>query len=141
MKPLDFYNWATAAAQGASSEAELRTVVGRLYYGLHHEACCRYFRVHPNASPLQRRGRHTQLKDKFNTEPDPVCKKIGNLLNDLLQLRGLADYEIGQLNFRNLVLTPDRLMGLAKIYADDLLEALQDFSPGEAEDGCICLTR
>ena len=138
MKPIDFYNWATQAAPGASSEAELRTVVGRLYYGLHHEACCRYFRVHPNASALERRRRHADLRNKFNTAPDPVYKKIGNLLGDLIELRVLADYEMGQLNFRGAVLTPDILLWFAQIYANDLLEALQEFSPGEAGNGCNC---
>ena len=138
MKPIDFYNWATGKIEGASSEAEMRTIVGRLYYGLHHEACCRYFRVHPNAAPLERNRRHADLRDKFNTEPDPVYKKIGNLLGDMVELRVLADYEMGQLNFRNWVLTPDKLLAFAQIYSTDLLEALHEFSPGEAEDGCNC---
>ena len=97
----------------------------------------RYFRVHPNASALERRRRHADLRNKFNTAPDPVYKKIGNLLGDLIELRVLADYEMGQLNFRGAVLTPDILLWFAQIYANDLLEALQEFPPARLETDVI----
>jgi hypothetical protein len=141
MKPIEFYHWAAQKAQEPLSEAEIRTVVSRLYYGLHHEACCRYFRVNPNATPLARTRRHADLRERFNTGADLTHKKIGNLLNDMISLRVRADYELGQINFRNMALSPDGFLKISQIYAIDLLQALQEFSPGEAEDGCACPSR
>ena len=43
MRPLDFYRLGVALAYSADSETLQRTVINRLYYGLHHEACCRFF--------------------------------------------------------------------------------------------------
>ena len=43
MRPLDFYDLGVQLAASARTEAEYRATIGRLYYGLHHEACCRYF--------------------------------------------------------------------------------------------------
>ena len=47
MKPLDFYQLGVRLANSGRTEAEHRAAIGRLYYGLHHEACCRYFRWLP----------------------------------------------------------------------------------------------
>lgn len=52
MRPLEFYRLAVAIAPSAVSEPVQRTVIGRLYYGLHHEARCRFYRENPNADPL-----------------------------------------------------------------------------------------
>ncbi len=41
MTPLEFYELGLALSRSAAAPAEHRTVIGRLYYGLHHEACCR----------------------------------------------------------------------------------------------------
>ena len=43
MRPLDFYRLGIELSSDAYTEARQRTVVNRLYYGLHHEACCRLF--------------------------------------------------------------------------------------------------
>ena len=40
MKPLDFYRLGVEMASSSVTEAEHRTAIARLYYGLHHEACC-----------------------------------------------------------------------------------------------------
>ncbi len=39
MRSLDFYYLGRRLAESAITEAEYRTAIGRLYYGLHHEAC------------------------------------------------------------------------------------------------------
>ena len=69
MRPLDFYRAGVALAAGASTESLRRTAVGRLYYGLHHEACCRYFRKNPGARPLDRNRRHARLADRYRNSP------------------------------------------------------------------------
>ena len=38
MRPLEIYRLGLRLAGSATSEAERRNVIGRLYYGLHHEA-------------------------------------------------------------------------------------------------------
>ena len=139
MRPLDFYRLGLAAASNANTEPVQRMAVGRLYYGLHHEACCRYFRANPNADPLQRNQRHSGLRDRFNSLNDPSSRTIGNLLRDLIALRGEADYNLsGPLRFRNRVLPPEAMLRIALVSAKQLLDALEAYSPGEAEDGCRC---
>ena len=115
-------------------------VVGRVYYGLHHEACCRFFRENPNADPLQRRSRHTELCRRFNTLIGAVPKQVGNLLDDLRELRTQADYELGQLRYSGRTLSPNQLVGMALTLGQQLLRQLDIYSPGEAHDGCNCPT-
>lgn len=138
MRPIEFYNLAVAAASTAVSEAEHRTVVSRLYYGLHHEACCRYFRVNPNASPLKLRNRHPELSGRFNIPTDPTAVQISNDLRDLKKLRGMADYDLTRLRFRRRTLTSQQLMINALNVGQRLLQHLDTYSPGAATDGCPC---
>ena len=141
MRPLDFYRLGLAAASNATTEPVQRMAVGRLYYGLHHEACCRYFRVNPNADPLHRTQRHSELRNRFNSLNDPGSRTIGGLLHSLLTLRAEADYNISApLRFRNRVLSPEAMLRTALASARQLLAALENYSPGEAEDGCRCPT-
>ncbi len=139
MRPLEFYRLGAATAPAAQSEAEQRTVVGRLYYGLHHEACCRFFRENPNSVPLNRTRRHTDLKDRYNLPPDQSSKMVAILLNDLRFLRTQADYELIQIRYRSRTLTGQQLVNTATTLAAQLLRALENYSPGEADDGCDCL--
>ena len=142
MKPIEFYNWAVGMAGNVATEAERRTVVNRLYYGLHHEACCRYFRAHPTATPLDKWNRYAGLSITFNSATDPVSMAIGNLLNDLRQLRSQADYELSNpMRFRGIPITSQALLNVALRYGQDLLEELEAYSPGDAIDGCSCLVR
>ena len=141
MKPMEYYNFGAGLASKASTEAECRTVVGRLYYGLHHEACCRYFRENPNGTPLNRNGRHTELHRRFNSPGNAISQKIGQELNQLRILRNKADYELGSLLHGNRSLTPREFMELALQSSKRLLEALEAYSPGEAPDGCNCPTQ
>ena len=139
MKPLELYRLGIAAAN-AASEPEQRTAVNRLYYGLHHEACCRLFRKKPESGPLSRGRRHTELRDRYNEDTDPHSRTIGNLLNELRLLRVEADYNLAlPLTFRARLLDPKQLLDIALQIANQLLEALDLYSPGEAEDGCRCL--
>ena len=141
MRPLDFYRLGLAAANNATTEAAQRMAIGRLYYGLHHEACCRYFRINPNADPIERRQRHARLRDRFNSLNDPTSRVIGILLGDLISLRGEADYNLtGPLRFRNRVLSPEAMLNNALESGQKLLSALEAYSPGEAQDGCHCPT-
>ena len=138
MKPLEFYRLALGIGPHARSEQVRRTVVGRLYYGLHHEACCRYYRVNPGASPLRRKSRHACLAERFNQSKDAKSVKVALLLRRLVRFRVLADYELGQMYLDKKPLNAERLMNEATEVAKRLLVALDDYSPGEAQDGCNC---
>ncbi len=139
MKPLDFYQLGIELAEAANTEARHRTVVNRLYYGLHHEACCRFFRVNPSADPLRRGSRHTYLRRMFNDPTDRVSANVARLLRSLELLRAECDYRLSQ----NIVLggaeyQPHQAMEMAVWTARELLNALEEYSPGAAEDGCNC---
>lgn len=138
MKPMEFYDWAVDAAATVSSEAGQRSVISRLYYGLHHEACCRFFTVNPDHQALPGQSRHTSLSSVYNQSSDPTCKAIGNLLRDLKTLRGIADYDLSNAFYRGQVYPMQTLMGFALIYGQDLVEQLNLFCPRAAEEGCNC---
>ncbi len=139
MRPLEFYRLGAEAASNATTEPAQRMAVNRLYYGLHHEACCRFFRKNPTATPLNRNRRHTDLRDRYNNLDDPDSRNVGVLLNDLMTLRAEADYQISRPpRFRNRPLAPADFLNIAVESARQLLDALEVFSPGEAEDGCNC---
>ena len=140
MRPLEFYRLGVSIAQRASTESEQRTAVNRLYYGLHHEACCRFFRRNPNAAPLSpARSRHTELCDRFRRGPGQDAQKVGWLLNNLRLLRNQSDYNLATtLRFRNRLIPAHQLAVIGLSLASELLEALEIYSPGEAEDGCSC---
>ena len=141
MRPLDFYRLGVALAESAAVESLRRAVVGRLYYGLHHEACCRYFRENPGARPLSVNGRHTQLRDRYLQSGHDDGEDIGRLLRRMIQLRIEADYQLaGPLRFRNNSIDSAELMRLALDTSQQLLAALDRYSPGDAPDGCRCPT-
>ena len=141
MKPIDFYNLGVLLASQASTEAERRNVVGRLYYGLHHETCCRFFRENPYEPYLPRLRRHTELYQRLNNPNDARAHRVAQHLNRLRILRTIADYELGTLSYRNRPLTSNQFMALALQSGQRLLQALEAYSPGEAPDGCNCPTR
>lgn len=139
MRPLDFYRLGLSLSETADAEAAQRTAVSRLYYGLHHEACCRYFRANPGSEALNVSRRHVELRDRYNSPDDPKSRKVGILLNDLRILRSEADYElVPPLRFKSRLLDSEQFLNLAVETARQLLDALEDYSPGEAEDGCRC---
>ena len=139
MRPLDFYRLGVSLAQTAGTESEQRTVVNRLYYGLHHEACCRYFRANAVSVPLDTNRRHTELRDRFNARDDSRARTVGNLLNDMMAFRREADYELVlPLRFKSQPRAPHEILDLALQTGRELLHALEEFSPGEAEYGCRC---
>lgn len=138
MKPLQFYRLAISLSSNAVSEQAQRTVVGRLYYGLHHEACCRYYRVNPTANPLKGRNRHACLAERYNQSNDATSLKVASLLKRLKRFRALADYELGQMYLDHRQVTAQRLMDDATEVAKRLLSALDNYSSGEAQDGCKC---
>jgi len=139
MRPLDFYQLGRQLAESAATEAEQRSAIGRLYYGLHHEACCRYFREYPGASPLGRGSRHAQLIGRFGDLHTGETERVWRLLRQLSRMRNLSDYElVNPLRYNNRECSAGALMGMAVLVAEGLLGALEDFSPGEAGDGCYC---
>ena len=141
MKPLDFYRLGLRMADSASAEAEYRSVIGRLYYGMHHEACCRYFRVNPYAPPLNRGSRHARLIERYQAVDGAIAREVSRLLDSLVTMRNIADYELNSpVSYRNLPVDSRALMGLALIVARELLDTLEAYSPGEAPDGCDCPT-
>ncbi len=141
MRPLDFYRLGLRIAETTAAEAEYRNAVGRIYYGLHHEACCRYFRENPDAAPLGRGSRHLRLIERFSVSGDRTSNKIAVLLGRLSVMRNISDYELGSsVRYNNFLLSPSQLMGLALILAQELLVTLDDYSPGDAPDDCECRT-
>lgn len=142
MRPRDFYDLGLRLADAAQSEAEQPTAVGRLYYGLHHEACCRYFRRNPGAPPVPAGNRHSELSNRFNSNPSDVdSTRVGTLLRGLSHMRSECDYEL-QLPLRHRGRSYDcaAILRLAMATAEDLLTALEAYSPGDAVDGCECRT-
>lgn len=142
MKPLDFYRLGISIAETADSEAAQRTAVNRLYYGLHHEACCRYFRNNPDSVPLYASRRHSELRTRYSTHSASEARAIGQRLQYLIEMRRLADYQLAPpFSFRGQSLAPQEFLNLALEAGRQLLDALEDYSPGEAEDGCTCLVQ
>ena len=141
MKPIDFYNLGVSLASQASSEAECRNVVGRLYYGLHHETCCRFFRENPHQPHLPRFRRHTELYERLNNPNDARAHRVAQHLNRLKTLRTIADYELGSITYSRQSLSSQQFMTLALQLGQRLLQALEAYSPGEAPDGCNCPTQ
>ena len=139
MKPLDVYRLGVGLANSGRTEAEHRAAIGRLYYGLHHEACCRYFRENPNALPLGRGSRHAQLIDRYSALHSFPARQIRRLLRQLSRMRNISDYELSSpMQYRNKNYSPAQLMRAAVVVAEDLLAELEDYSSGEAKDGCYC---
>ena len=139
MRPLDFYRLGIELARDANTEARQRTVVNRLYYGLHHEACCRLFREHPTSQPLNRNRRHADLHDRFSRSIDPRAREIAQLLRTLARLRAESDYQLEPLlRYGNNLYNPLQIMEFALGFAGQLLEALDDYSKGESNEGCRC---
>lgn len=141
MKPIEFYHLGIVEAPSASSEAQQRMLVGRVYYGLHHEACCRYFRENPAASPLPRTQRHIDLCRRYNTLTGSSARRVGQLLNDLRVLRSQADYELGQMWYRGRALNGATCLETALRLGQELVKHLDSCFPGEASDGCNCPTQ
>ena len=139
MKPLDFYRFGAQMAETATAEVECRTTISRMYYGLHHEACCRYYRENPDAAPLGRGSRHSQLLTKFSTSGTNTSNRIARLLRQLSIMRNISDYELGSpVRYNNLQVSACQLMQMAQIVAGELHQTLDEYSPGEASDGCEC---
>lgn len=141
MKPIEVYQLGIAEAPSASSEAQQRMLVGRVYYGLHHEACCRYFRDEPGSIPLTRTSRHVDLCARYNALTDPRARRVGQLLNDLRMLRAQADYELGRISYRGRTLSGATCLNTALRLGRELLQHLDSYFPGEASDGCNCPTQ
>ena len=139
MRPLDFYQLGLQLSASAVTEAEYRNAIGRLYYGLHHEACCRYFRVHPSAAPLGKGSRHAQLIRRYRSLGSQDARQVQRHLGRLSSLRNISDYDLaGPIRYRGSTYSPSALMNTAVSVATALLAALETFSPGAAADGCVC---
>ena len=141
MRPLDFRDLALYLIGSTPNEAALRSAVSRLYYGLHHESCCRYFRENPDATPIQRNRRHAELPERFGNSGDPVQRNIAFLLRLLADLRGECDYNVaGPLLHNGAHVTPEAVLREALTTAERLLAALNAYSPGESANGAECIT-
>ena len=139
MKPLDFYQLGLQLSASAVTEAECRNAIGRLYYGLHHEACCRYFRAHTGATPLGKGSRHARLIERYKLLGNRDARRVQRHLGRLSSLRNISDYELDSaMRYRGKTYRPADLMGTAVTVATALLAALETFSPGAAVDGCVC---
>ena len=142
VKPLAFYNLSLAVAPVVTSDAERRRVVSLIYYGLHHEACCRFFRVNSQTPYLRKDGtRHKDLINKYRNAPrNRHSRRIGDLLDELRRLRTTADYDLNAMTFNRRPITEAALLLTAMQKGKSLLNALDQFSPGEAQDGCQCVS-
>ena len=140
MRPREFYDYGLTLAQSAQTEAQQRTAVSRLYYGLHHEGCCRYFRRNPWAQLIPVQQRHRELPERFIATPHiPESFRIGNLLRDLFRMRAECDYEIvPPLRFQRRSYSVSDVLSIAVNKAEALWAALELYSPGDSPDGCIC---
>lgn len=139
MRPLDFYDLGVRLHDSSATEAEHRTVVNRIYYGLHHEVCCRYFRQNRYAQPLNRNRRHTDLRNRLNDALDPSSGEVAQLLRSLMDMRSEADYELSTtLRHRGRSLSPQQLAERAIRVGRELLDALEAYVAGESGDGCEC---
>ena len=134
MKPIEFYNLSLAVAPGVTSGAERRKVVSLIYYGLHYEACCRFFRVNTQTPYLRKDGtRHKDLISKYRNAPgDLNSRRIGDLLDQLRPLRTTADYDLAAMAFGRQTISEVVLLAAAIKKGKSLLAALDRYSPGEA---------
>lgn len=140
MKPIEFYILGTSVATLAKSEAERRSAVGRIYYGLHHEACCRLFRASGGTSYLEPDGsRHAELIAKYRNAQNNVAQRVGNLLDQLRRLRSTADYDLSNMTYYGDAISDSDLLTRSLRTGEHLLRALEQYSPGEADDGCRCV--
>jgi len=139
MRPLDLYDFGVQMAASNASEAQQRNAINRIYYGLHHEACCRYFRTEQSARPLNRNKRHTDLRDRFNRPEHPAAGRIAQFLGSLMMLRSEADYQLNiPLRYRNRNYSPTEMMHESIFLGQDLKRALDVYSPGDATERCEC---
>ncbi len=139
MRPLELYDLGMELAARADGESVQRSAVNRLYYGLLHEACCRYFRVNPSAAPIPRSRRHREVGDRFRSKGDETSLNIVRLLRILAGLRTECDYNLTrELMHGGRAYPPSDILTIAVDFAGEILAALEEYSPGEAEDGCNC---
>ncbi len=136
MRPLDFYDLGVRLAEEGRTEAEQWTAVSRIYYGLLHEAACRYFRENPDASPIPRNRRHSAVRDRLGNSGAPEGIDAANFLRRLAWMRGECDYQIGaELRYEQGTMALPAMVSLALEAAADCLAALDAYSPGESADG------
>lgn len=141
MRPSLLYRLGMRLAVDAREEALQRTVINRVYYGLHHEMCCRYFRQFPLERPLGQRRRHTELTERLNDPTNPVSAELANLLHELLELRTEADYQlVPPMRFRRRSYHAEQMMELAMSRGERLWEKMEAQFPGEASEDCECKT-
>lgn len=133
MRPLDIYDLGVWLAQHATTGAGKRAAVSRLYYGLYHEACCRYFRENPDAPPLPRNRRHAALRTLFSRLPVGAQQSVASRLEALGSMRGECDYRLDELlQYAGRLITLDQMLSRALATATALLTDLDAYSPGEA---------
>lgn len=141
MRPLDFYRFAQDLSERATDSAAYRSVVSRAYYGMHHEACCRYFRKEPYAPAIGMGSRHTDLCNRLNDPTDPQKATLASLLSQLQHARAEADYVLDeQVKAGRAFVDCGALMRYSLKLCEQLVRALERYSPGEAPDGCLCKT-
>ena len=136
MRPLDFYDLGVRLAEEGRTEAERRTAVSRVYYGLLHEAACRYFRENPDASPIPRNRRHSAVRERLGDVGAPAGMEVAKFLRNLAWMRGECDYQIGaELRYERGTMAIGTMVEQALTTAADCLAALDAYSPGESADG------
>ena len=137
MRPLDFYDLGVRLAEAGRTEAERRTAVSRIYYGLLHEAACRYFRENPNAPPIPRNRRHSAVRERLGESGVSAGVDAANFLRNLAWMRGECDYQVGAalLRYERGPMALSTMVSRARATAASCLAALDAYSPGESADG------
>ena len=59
-------------------------------------------------------------------------------MDTLRRYRTLADYDLGQMRLNGRPVTSEQVLDSATHVAEQLLDALESYSLGDAPDGCIC---
>ena len=131
-----------ALAQGTPpeplQESLQRTVISRLYYGLHTRRVAGTSERTPCLGHLGATA-GTRICEIDSTETLNNIQNCRYSPARLKELREEADYQLAPpLRFRNRSMDARQFMDLAVEHSRQLLAALETYSPGEAEDGCDC---
>ena len=79
------------------------------------------------------------VKEYRNPRSSIVANRVGNLLDQLRRLRTTADYDLAGMAFDKMMIDDKQLLAEAVKKGELLLKALEQYSPGEAADGCQCV--
>jgi uncharacterized protein (UPF0332 family) len=86
----EYFRLAQELAARTGDEASQRNAISRAYYFVYHLALQRAMRT--NFSLKFDEGTHVQLWSLFSGNPEPECRRLGELGNRMREKRVRADY-------------------------------------------------